>query len=80
MRKHIEVLVHPRYIGEERIQKREMVLKLSYDSVFYSLSTITAFVLFRSEYWFPSIVGGEGSCSQMYKEYPNWPSTKRTEL
>jgi len=48
MRKPIEKIIHSRYIGEERIKKREMVLKLSYDTVFYSLTTITAFILFRN--------------------------------
>ena len=36
--------------------------------------------MFRNEYWFPSIVGGCGSCSEIYKEYPDWPTNKRTEL
>lgn len=39
-----------------------------------------AFVFFRKEYWFPSIVGGCGECAKIYKDYPDWPAEKRTEL
>ena len=80
MRSRIEKIVNLRYIGEERIKKREMVLKLSYDTCFYTFATVTAYALFRREHWFPTMAGGCGACEQIYKEYPNWPDTKRTEL
>lgn len=56
----MESIVHSKYVGEERIYKTMVVKKLSFDSVFYSATTILAYVLFREEYWFPSIVGGKG--------------------
>lgn len=73
MRNKIEALVHHKYEGEERTHKLRFMLKLSFDSIFYTFCTIMAYVLFRNDYWFPSMVGGCGSCSQLYKEFPNWP-------
>lgn len=39
-----------------------------------------AYAMFRGDYWFPSMVGGCGSCSQIYKDYPNWPAGSRSKL
>jgi ceramide synthetase len=70
----VERVLHSKYEGEERIYKVNSVLKLSLDSVFYSFTTVLAYILFRDEYWFPSIVGGCGECAQIYRDYPNWPT------
>lgn len=69
-----------KYEGEEREKKTKYVLKLSYDACFYSFTTIAAYIFFREEYWFPSIIGGCGECSKLYQDYPDWPKQKRTEL
>ena len=62
------------------MHKTRSLLKLSFDAVFYSCVTIFAYTLFRKEYWFPSMAGGCGSCSQIYKEYPSWPVDSRAHL
>lgn len=67
MKSKIEAILHSKYEGEERIYKVNSVLKLSLDTIFYSSATILAFVLFKDEYWFPSIVGGCGECGHIYK-------------
>ena len=54
--------------------------KLSFDSVFYSIISLYCFWVFNQEYWFPQVTGGEGSCSQIFKDYPNWPKDKRTTI
>lgn len=56
------------------------MLKLSYDSLFYTLSTLISYFTFANEGWFPLAVGGEGSCNNIYKDYPNWPAKLRPEL
>ena len=76
----MEKLVAPKYTGEERVRKLRSMLKLSNDSIFYSVVTILAYVFFRNEYWFPSMVGGCGSCEKIYKDYPNWPDNTRYKL
>lgn len=76
----IDNFLNSKYIGEERVYKVYYSLKLSFDSIFYLLSSIMAYALFSNEYWFPSMAGGQGSCGQIYKEYPNWPTDKRREL
>ena len=43
----MERIVHSRYIGEERVRKLRSMLKLSNDSIFYSIITILAYFLFR---------------------------------
>jgi hypothetical protein len=42
--------------------------------------TALGYVLFRNEYWFPGMVGGAGECSQIYRDYPNWPADGRFKL
>lgn len=80
MRNKIESIVHSKYEGEERIHKHRSMMKLSFDSIFYTFVTILAYVLFRNEYWFPTMVGGCGSCSMLYKDYPNWPAGSSSKL
>jgi len=60
MKNKIYQIINKRYEGEERERKTKYVLKLSYDSCFYSFTTIAAYIFFREEYWFPSIIGGCG--------------------
>ena len=73
-------MINPRYEGEERVRKLKSMLKLSHDSIFYAFVTFVAYVMFRSEYWFPSMVGGCGSCDKIYKDYPNWPADSRLKI
>jgi hypothetical protein len=80
MQNRIESILLPKYIGEERVRKLRVCLKLSNDTIFYTFVTVLAYVLFRNEYWFPTMVGGCGSCDKVYKDFPNWPSTSRYEL
>lgn len=54
------------YEGEEREKKIELLMKLSYDSVYYLIMTAFAYYNFRSEYWFPDMAGGCGSCTKIY--------------
>lgn len=67
MRGQIEAIVHKKYEGEERAYKTQCVQKLTFDTIFYTFVTILAYLLFREEYWFPEMVGGCGSCPQIYK-------------
>lgn len=76
----MESIVNSKYEGEERIHKHRFILKLSFDTIFYTGCTIMAYVLFRNSYWFPSLVGGCGSCSQIYRDFPNWPAASKTSL
>jgi len=47
MRNKIAGILHPKYQGKERVYKLNSVLKLSLDSVFYSLTTVFAYFLFK---------------------------------
>jgi hypothetical protein len=47
MRNRIAGILHSKYQGEERVYKLNSVLKLSLDSVFYSLTTVFAYFLFK---------------------------------
>ena len=60
MRNKIYEIVDRKYEGEEKDRKTTYLLKFSYDSCFYLFTTIVAYVFFREEYWFPSIIGGCG--------------------
>ena len=57
-----------------------MLLKLTYDTLFYTTSTVICYGIFREEHWFPMWAGGCGSCRQIYDSYPNWPEHKRPAL
>ena len=78
MKQKIYQVINDRYQGEERDRKTKYVLKLSYDACFYTFTTVVAYVFFRQEYWFPSVIGGCGECSKIYQDYPDWPKEKRT--
>jgi hypothetical protein len=80
MRNTIDGILHVKYSGPEREYKLKALLKFSIDTVFYSCMTFMAYYLFRDEYWFPWPLGGNGSCSDLYKEYPNWPSASASKL
>ena len=80
MRQNIMKIVHPKYEDEEREKKIRNLLKLSYDSLFYLSNTLVTLYLFREESWFPSWVGGEGSCDLIYEDFPNWPPNKRSQI
>lgn len=73
MKNTINSILHSKYEEEERVYKLNSILKLSLDTIFYSFTSIMAYVFFRNEEWFPSAIGGAGSCANMYKSYPNWP-------
>jgi hypothetical protein len=58
--------------------KTKAVAKLFYDTIFYIFTTVSVYLVFRDEDWFPSMIGGSGQCSNLYNNYPDWPSRKRT--
>ena len=76
----INSILHSKYEGETRIHKHKLILKLAYDVLFYLFITVLSYLLFVNEYWFPSMVGGCGSCSNLYKDYPNWPEGSADKL
>ncbi len=47
MKNIIYQIINNKYEGEERDRKTKYVLKLSYDSCFYSFTTIVAYIFFR---------------------------------
>lgn len=66
MAKPIERILNPNYDGETRDKKTQYMLKLSYDTIFYTIATAASYLTFRKEYWFPTAVGGCGSCAKIY--------------
>ena len=80
MKGRMEKIVHPKYEGEERVRKLNSMLKLSGDTIFYLMATFSSYLLFRNEYWFPTIAGGSGASDQFYRNYPNWPDGSRLSL
>lgn len=73
-------MLMPKYEGDARTLKAKGVAKLVFDTWFYFSTTLSAFLIFRKEPWFTSMIGGEGKCSNMYTHYPDWPVEKRNEL
>lgn len=73
MAKPIERFINPIYDWDTKSKKIQFMLKLSYDTIFYTVATAAAYFTFRKEHWFPTAVGGCGACSQIYKKYPDWP-------
>lgn len=67
MEKPIESIIHPKYDSEIKANKVKFMLKMSYDSIFYTVATLCAYLTFKDEYWFPGSVGGCGACGQIYK-------------
>jgi hypothetical protein len=47
MAKYIERLINPNYDWETKSKKTQFMLKLSYDTIFYTIATLAAFLTFR---------------------------------
>ena len=62
MDRPIQSFINPKYDPEVRDMKTKFMLKLSYDTIFYTVATVCAYLTFRNEYWFPGSVGGCGAC------------------
>lgn len=58
----------------------DSLLKLSYDMLFYGANSVITMYLFWEEGWFPSCIGGRGSCEGIFKDYPDWPPNKRPQM
>ena len=67
MGRPIEKILDPNYDPETKEKKKKFMLKLSYDTIFYTVATVGSYLTFYSEYWFPLSVGGCGACSQIYR-------------
>jgi ceramide synthetase len=58
---------------EDREEKGRKFAKWIGSIIYYSFSTFLCFFLFRKEFFFPTILGGEGECSLIFHGYPNFP-------
>lgn len=47
MAKPVQKILNPNYDAETKAKKTQYLLKLSYDTVFYCIATVTAFLTFR---------------------------------
>ncbi|CAD8188299.1 unnamed protein product [Paramecium pentaurelia] len=61
-----------KYIGLDRQLRVQKIIKWIYDTFYYSVVTIFAYIVFRDEKWFPSQLGGTKFTETMY-DFPNMP-------
>jgi hypothetical protein len=47
MKNKLDSILKVAYIGEERIYKLKLLLKFSFDSLFYGFATTMAYILFK---------------------------------
>lgn len=47
MAKPIERILNPNYDSETRDKKTQYMLKLSYDTIFYTIATLASYLTFR---------------------------------
>jgi len=59
----ISKILNPFFDLETKKNKTQFMLKLSYDTIFYSIATICFYLTFKEEHWSPTTVGGCGSFS-----------------
>ena len=62
-----------KYQGDERLRKANGIIKLIYDNVFYTTSTVFAFYHFSNQA-IPKSLFGQFECDALFTEFPNKPS------
>jgi len=65
---------------EERDERAKKYCKWVGSVVYYTLSTVIAFILFRDQFFFPVILGGDAQCSDIFFSYPNVPHIPYAKL
>jgi len=63
-----------KYQGEERVQRVDKIVKLTYDSLFYTTSIVFAYCAFSHTYVIPKSLFGEGDCMGIFRDYPSKPT------
>jgi hypothetical protein len=59
---------------EDKRERAKKGCKWVMSIIYYTCSTLTAWYLFREEYFFPKMLLGEGECSAIFKHTPAAPS------
>ncbi len=59
---------------EEKNERAKKACKWVMSIIYYSVSTISAYVLFKDEYFFPPMLLGSGQCSALFKYTPYAPN------
>lgn len=65
--------LNEKYTGPQRVFRAKKIVKWIYDTLYYSGTTIFALWAFRDSPWLPYVFGGQGQCSNLYKDYPQYP-------
>ena len=75
MHNYLSGILSPKVENEQdRAYRLNSLKKLTFDTIYYTCMTVITFRVFSKEHWFPTFIGGEGSCNQIYRHYPNWPN------
>lgn len=65
--------LNEKYVGEDRVMRSKKITKWIYDAIYFTMTSIVAYSLFRDEKWFYNEIGGTGFESIFYG-YPEIPS------
>lgn len=58
---------------EERVERSKKACKWIMCILYYSASTTICYFLFKNQFFFPPMLGGEGSCPDIFKYLPEAP-------
>jgi len=58
---------------EEKNERVQKAYKWFWSAIYYSCSTVTAYILFKDEYFFPKMLGGSADCSAIFQYTPAAP-------
>lgn len=63
---------------EDKVKRATQLCKWCFDIVYYSVTSILAYLIIKDTNFLPSFLGGlnDGSCSNLYQEHPNVPHVK----
>jgi hypothetical protein len=62
-----------KYVGKSKEKRAYTLVKWGYSIIYYFFSTIAAFLLIKDTTFFPSWLGGNGSCLNLINHSPAMP-------
>ena len=61
-------------MGKYRSKRSYTLVKWAYSVGYYLISSVTAYYLLKDTEYFPTWLGGSGSCMNQFLDAPNLPS------
>jgi ceramide synthetase len=73
-------IIDPKHKGPERVERTKKVSKWIYDTCYYGYMTFFVYHMMGDAYFLPPLLGGQGSCANLFIDYPALPSVPQMQI